>query len=230
MCMTCRSLSRRRFLGVAAGAAGAALLGASAKAASVAPEEALARLKAGNAKYVAGPQECVANLNAARLAVAKSQSPWATIVTCSDSRVLPELIFGGVGPGELFVTRNAGNIVDTEVLGTIEYGAEHLHSTLVVVLGHERCGAVAAACDVVAKDAKLPGSIGKMVANIVPAALAVKGKDGDFVDNAVRENARRGALAVHENSEIVQEMEHAGKLKIVYARYDLDTGAVDFLG
>lgn len=230
MCISCDVLSRRRFLGMAAGAAGAALIGAPARAASVGPDEALARLKAGNLKYVAGPQECVNDLAAARTAVAKSQSPWATIVTCSDSRVLPELIFGGVGPGELFVTRNAGNIVDTDVLGTIEYGAEHLHSTLVVVLGHERCGAVAAACEVVAKDAKLPGSIGKMVANIVPAAQAVKGKDGDFVDNAVRENARRGALAVRDGSDIVKEMEHAGKLKIVYARYDLDTGAVDFLG
>ena len=142
----------------------------------------------------------------------------------------PELIFGGVGPGELFVARNAGNLADTDVLGTIEYGAEHLHSPLIVVLGHERCGAVAAACDVVAKDAKLPGSIGKMVASIVPAAKAVQGQPGDFVDNAVRENARRTALAIHANSEIVAELEHEGKLRIVYARYDLDSGAVDFLG
>jgi carbonic anhydrase len=93
-----------------------------------------------------------------------------------------ELIFGGVGLGELFVVRNAGNVADTAAMGTIEYGAEHLGSPLVVVLGHQRCGAVEAACDVVAKHAKLPGFIAPMVDAIVPAAKAVYGKAGDFVD------------------------------------------------
>ena len=229
MCDLCGKWTRRHFFGLAAGA-GAALFAGRAGAAEIGPDEALQRLKAGNQKYLSSPQVCETDLSQARAKVAKSQSPWATILTCSDSRVTPELIFGGVGPGELFVARNAGNIADTDVLGTIEYGAEHLHSPLIVVLGHERCGAVAAACDVAAKDAKLPGSIGKMVAQIVPAAKAVQGKDGDFVDNAVRENARRNALAIRDNSDIVKELEHAGKVKIVYARYDLDTGGVDFLG
>ena len=105
----------------------------------------------------------------------------------------PELLFGGVGPGELFVARNAGNMVDTATMGTVEYGAEHLGAPLIVVLGHERCGAVVAACDVATKNTKLPGSIGPMVKPIVPAAMAMKGKPGDFVDNTVRESARRTA-------------------------------------
>lgn len=229
MCIHCSKLTRRGFLGAMAATAGAALIGGPALAADLTPDAALAKLKAGNAKYLAGPQVCVADLMKAREAVAKSQAPWASILSCADSRVTPELLFGGVGPGELFVARNAGNIADTDVLGTLEYGAEHLHSPLIVVLGHERCGAVAAACEVAAKDAKLPGSIGKMVANIVPAAKAVQGREGDFVENAVRENARRQALAIREQSEIIAELEHAGKLKIVYARFDLDTGAVDWL-
>jgi carbonic anhydrase len=144
--------------------------------------------------------------------------------------VSPELIFGGVGLGELFVCRNAGNVADTAVMGTIEYGAEHLGSPLVVVMGHSRCGAVQAACDVVEKDAKLPGSIKPMVDAIVPAAKAMKDKSGDFVDLSVRENARLNAEKVKAESDIVKELAHEGKVKIVYARYDLDTGVVDFLG
>lgn len=229
MCRNCGLWSRRGFLGAAAaGVAWAAA--APARAAGFGPEQALARLKAGNQKYLAGPQLCVADVAKARAAVAGAQSPFATVLACADSRAAPELVFGGLGPGELFVCRNAGNLVDTDVLGTIEYGAEHLHSPLIVVLGHQRCGAVAAACDVVAKDAKLPGSIGKMVAKIVPAARAVQGRQGDFVANAVRENARRNALAIRENSEIVAGLEKAGELKIAYAVFDLDTGAVDILG
>ena len=115
-------------------------------------------------------------------------------------------------------------------MGTIEYGAEHLGSPLVVVMGHSRCGAVQAACDVVEKDAKLPGSIKPMVDAIVPAAKAMKGKSGDFVDLSVRENARLNAEKVKAESDIVKELAHEGKVKIVYARYDLDTGVVDFLG
>jgi carbonic anhydrase len=102
-------------------------------------------------------------------------------------------------------------------LGTIEYGAEHLGSPLIVVLGHEKCGAVAAACEVVEKHTKLPGSMGPMVATIVPAAKAVRGKPGDFVDNAVRENARRTAARIGSKSEIVEELVHHGKVKSKHA-------------
>lgn len=115
-------------------------------------------------------------------------------------------------------------------MGTIEYGAEHLGSPLIVVLGHQNCGAVAAACEVVEKHTKLPGSIGPMVAAIIPAAQAVPGKPGDFIENAVRENARRTASRIGSKSKIIEELVHHGKVKIVYARYDLNTGVVEFLG
>ncbi len=158
-----------------------------------------------------------------------AQAPWTTIITCSDSRVPPELLFGGLGLGEIFVGRNAGNMVDTATMGTIEYGAEHLGIPLIVVMGHERCGAVAAACAVVEKHEKFPGSIGPMVNAIVPAAKAVRGQPGDFVDNTVRESAKRTAAKVATKSEIVSRLIKAKKVKVMAARYDLDNGRVEFL-
>src|SRR5208283_1278946 len=135
-----------------------------------------------------------------------------------------ELLFGGLGLGEIFVGRNAGNMVDTATMGTIEYGTEHLGVPLIVVMGHERCGAVAAACEVVQKHTKLPGSIGPMVAAIVPAAQAMLGKPGDFVDNAVRESAKRTATKVATKSDIVSHLMKANKVKVIAARYDLENG------
>jgi carbonic anhydrase len=172
---------------------------------------------------------CSADLAKRRAGVANSQTPWATIVSCADSRVPPELLFGGLGVGELFVARNAGNMVDTATMGTIEYGAAVLGVPLIVVLGHERCGAVVAACDVVTKNATFPGSIGPMVKVIVPAARAVKNQPGDFVDNTVRESARRTAVQIGSKSRIVADLVKAGKVKVVAARYDLDEGKVEYL-
>jgi carbonic anhydrase len=196
---------------------------------SVTAAEAIERLKSGNERYISAPQVCEVDLSKQREQVVKAQTPWATILTCSDSRVLPDLIFGGVGLGELFIARNAGNIVDTDTMGTIEYGAEHLGTPLVVVLGHEACGAVTAACSVVEKHEKFPGSIGPMVNAIVPAAMAVYGKPGDFVENTVRENAKRAAAKIATKSQIVSHLIHAKKVKVLAARYDLDSGAVEFL-
>lgn len=243
MCVNCemRGIARRNFLslgGVTLG--GLALAGALAGGArrasaadgpttAVTADEALAKLKAGNEKYVQAPEVCAANLKAQRESVAKVQTPWATLLSCSDSRVPPELLFGGLGVGELFVTRNAGNTVDTSAMGTIEYGAAVLKIPLIVVLGHERCGAVAAACEIVEKDTKFPGSIGKMVEAIVPAAKAVAKAPGDFVDNAVRENARMMAAKLVSGSAIVGDLVKAGKVKIVAGRYDLDDGRVEYL-
>ena len=192
-------------------------------------DEAMTRLRSGNEKYVSAPQLCAADLLAQREKVAKGQTPWATIVSCSDSRGPPELLFGGLGVGELFVARNAGNMVDTATMGTIEYGAEHLGVPLIVVMGHEKCGAVSAACAVVEKHAKFPGSIGPMVNAIVPAAKAMFGKPGDFVDNTVRESAKRTTKKVATRSQIVSHLVKDGKVKVVAARYDLDNGRVEFL-
>jgi len=239
MCLDCDSvhLNRRSFIklaGIAGTAAFASLGGtvpvlASDAAPALSPEAALARLREGNRKFVADAGACAANMSARRQEIAKSQAPWATVLTCSDSRVVPELIFGGVTLGELFVARNAGNVVDADVLGTIEYGAEHLHASLVVVMGHKRCGAVAAACDVVSKGTKLEGSIGKMIQPILPVALAETDRGENFVDRTVHAHAVNGAERVLAESAIVAHLVEAGKVKIVPAYYDLDTGVVDFL-
>jgi carbonic anhydrase len=192
------------------------------------PDEALAALKKGNARYVAAPELTIPKLTERRIAAAEGQAPWASVVSCADSRVAPEVIFGGLGPGELFVARNAGNLVDTGTIGSVEFGAAVLGSPLLVILGHGRCGAVQAACDVVTKNATFPGSIGPMIDPIVPAALAVRDKPGDFLANTIRESALRTARRLTTASSILSDLVAKGKLKIVAAEYELGTGKVDF--
>jgi carbonic anhydrase len=239
MCVNCGSggIGRRDFMKF--GAAGMIALGVggappAARAAEGAPtglppNEALAALKAGNERYVSHPELCTVDLEASRAAVAAHQAPWATIVSCADSRVPPELIFGGHGVGELFIARDAGNLVDVGTLGTIEYGAAVLGSPLIVILAHTACGAVKAACDVVTKNATYPGVIGRMIAPIVPAALAVRNEPGDFVDNTAKESAKRTAAKVPTLSAIVGDLVSAGKVKVAAAIYDLESGAVTYL-
>ena len=231
MCFKCMPSSRRGFMSLAAGGLLAAGLPAkrSAAATTLSPTDALAKLIQGNNRFITSPDVCARDLSAQRGAVAKGQSPWAVILTCSDSRVSPELIFGGVGLGELFVARNAGNMADTATMGTVEYGVEHLGAPLVVVLGHERCGAVATACEVAEKKTKLPGSIGPMVDTILPAAQAMMGKPGDFVDNTVRESARRTATKIKTTSPVISEIAEHNKVTVLAAYYDLDTGVVTYI-
>jgi carbonic anhydrase len=239
MCERCddEGTGRRNFLklgiaGLAAFAQGATF--GSARAAegpttALSPDEALAALKSGNGRYVSHPELCSIDLAAERAAVAAHQAPWATVISCADSRVPPELIFGGHGVGELFVARNAGNLVDTATLGTVEYGAAVLGSPLIVVLAHTSCGAVKAACDVVAKNATYPGAIGPMIEPILPAALAVKSAPGDFVNNAAKESARRTSARLTAASTLIAGLAGEGKVKIVAAIYDLETGVVSYL-
>ena len=193
------------------------------------PDQALERLRAGNARFVADPEVCTADLAGRRRAAAASQAPWATVIACADSRVPPELLFGGLGLGELFVARNAGNLADQATLGTVEYGAAVLGSPLIVVLGHTRCGAVEAACEVVTEHATFPGAIGPMIEPIVPAAIAVRDRPGDFVANTVAESARRTARRLTDASRLLGKLDGDGALRIVAAVYDLDGGTVGFL-
>ena len=239
MCFNCASngIGRRDLMKfgaaaaitLAAGGAPPAARAADGAPTSLSPQEALAQLKAGNERYVSHPELCAVDLAASRAAVAGHQAPWATIVSCADSRVPPELIFGGQGVGELFVVRNAGNLVDTAALGTVEYGAAVLGSPLIVVLAHTACGAVKAACDVVTKNATYPGAIGPMIEPIVPAALAVRNDPGDFANNAAKESAKRTVGRLTEASPLLAGLVGAGKLKIVAAIYDLQTGVVTYL-
>jgi len=211
--------------------ASAFLLGALASSfaagpSNVSPDEALKRLMQGNTRFVFGHMTHVASgqVVEARRAVAKRQMPFAIIVGCSDSRVGPEIVFDQ-GLGDIFVVRTAGQVVDATALGSIEYAVEHLGSSLIVVLGHERCGAVSAAVAVT----KEPGHIAAVLKAIEPAVEQTKGKPGDPVENAVRAQAIDVAKQLQNAKPILAERVHSGKLKIVAARYDLDTGKVEFL-
>jgi carbonic anhydrase len=239
MCGNCKNgvASRRdllKFSSASLFAVGLGVLPRQARAAegaatTLSPDEARVALKSGNERYTSNPKLCSIDLANQRSAVAAHQAPWATIIGCADSRVPPELIFGGYGAGELFVARNAGNLVDTATLGTAEYGAAVLGSPLIVVLAHTSCGAVKAACDVVAKNATYPGAIGPMIEPILPAAIAVRNYPGDFVDNAAKESAKRTAGRLSAASTLIAGLVGAGKLKIVPAIYELQSGVVSYL-
>lgn len=197
-------------------------------------EQALQVLKEGNARFMADKPEPVIQGKDRRLALARSQTPMAVLVSCSDSRVPPELLFGR-GLGELFIVRNAGNTVDTVALGSIEYAVAKLGVPLVVVMGHERCGAVEAAVSVVENQTRFPGSIGPMVEPIIPAVLIAKARLANkkyttdtLLDASIRENVRQVVARLQESEPILIEPLRSKKLMIVGARYDLDDGNVEF--
>ena len=195
------------------------------------PDEALQRLVAGNLAFVADAPHKPDMSRQRRLELAQGQQPFATLVGCSDSRVGPEQLFG-VGLGDLFIVRSAGNNVDTAGMGSIEYSVMALKVPLIVVLGHEKCGAVAAATDVVTKDVRFPGSIGRMIEPILPAVIAAERSsgDGDLVERAVEENVRRMVERLQTCSEpMLLEPQKRGELKVVGAVYELATGEVRWL-
>jgi carbonic anhydrase len=204
---------------------------AEGKKTTLTPDEALALLKKGNADFMADKATVSPQGRDRRLEISRGQTPFAVLVSCSDSRVSPTLLFDR-GLGELFIVRNAGNTVDTTALGSIEYGVAVLGVPLVVVLGHERCGAVDAALQVVEKNATFPGSLGQMIEPIIPAVLQAKSAGGlkgeELLDACVRENVRRIVTRLRTSEALLVEPLRAGKLKIVGARYDLDDGKVDF--
>ncbi|MDB5819115.1 MAG: carbonic anhydrase [Rhizobacter sp.] len=193
-------------------------------------------LAAGNDRFAADTDVNAMTDARRRLAIARSQAPMAVLVGCSDSRVSPELLFGR-GLGELFIVRNAGNTIDNAAQGSIEYAVEELSVPLVVVMGHERCGAVSAAVAMVQKNKSFPASIGHMVEPILPAVLEAKaaldqsGKAYDtetLIEAAVRQNVRREVEELRNSSSIITRPIAEGRLRVTGARYDLDTGKVDF--
>src|SRR5215475_10857095 len=192
----------------------------------VSGDDALRRLLSGDKRFVAGKSEEPhgAALVERRHALAKDQKPFAVIVSCSDSRVPPELVFD-VSRGDLFVVRTAGEVVDAVGLGSIEYAIEHLGTRLVVVLGHQRCGAVSAAVS----GATETGGIQDVLKAILPAVEETKGQSGDPIDNAVRANARDIAKRLQSSGPIITPRVQSGEVKIVAAYYSLDTGQVELL-
>lgn len=214
----------------ATGTAGLAFAGVSSAdtvTQTITPDAALAMLVKGNDDFLADRLPPLPRNRARRLAIAKTQTPFAVLVSCSDSRVPPEVLFGQ-GLGDMFIVRVAGNTVSQEGLGSIEYAIAELGVPLVVVMGHERCGAVAAAVSVVRDGKYFPGAIGNMVQPILPAAISARSESGDWVDNAVRRNVVNVVEKLKISGKLIEDPIAAGKLKIVGARYDLDDGKVDF--
>jgi carbonic anhydrase len=229
-------LTRRNFLQLTgltiASTTLAGCVSALASGSSAAPEvpvanadEALQRLREGNQRYVANKSTGLNESASRRMEVAQGQMPFATIFSCVDSRVPPELVFDR-GLGDLFVIRTAGHVIDDAVLGSIEFGALELGIPLIVVMGHEKCGAVKATIEAVEKQSKAPGQIGTLVEAIRPAVGQVEGQAGDRLDNAVRAHTEL-TVSHLKGSPLLAEAMAKGQLKVVGARYDLDTGAVE---
>lgn len=187
---------------------------------AISPDVALQMLVDGNKRSVSDKMSHPNQSQSRRTAVAKGQKPFAVVVTCSDSRVPPEIIFDQ-GVGDLFVIRTAGEVVGDIELGSIEYAVEHLGAPLVLVMGHEKCGAV----DATVKGGDVPGHIGSIVNLIKPAVEKAKKKEGDLLTNAIKANVSLVAQTISE-SEIVKELVEHNKVKIVRALYDLDDGSV----
>ncbi|MEI6286339.1 MAG: carbonic anhydrase [Bacillota bacterium] len=182
---------------------------------------ALQRLNDGNQRFVDAKMLHPDQTTEQRIKLASGQHPFAVILTCSDSRLAPEIIFDQ-GLGDIFVVRVAGNISDDAVLGSVEYAVEHLGVTLVVVLGHKSCGAVSAA----ASGGEIPVHINSLTNAIKPAIAIAKTQKGDLVDNAVRANVSLVVQQFNNSKPVLAELVHEGKLKIIGEYYDLDDGTV----
>ena len=189
---------------------------------------ALARLREGNARYNGGQASHPHQDAARRSEVAAAQSPFAVIVGCADSRTAPEILFDQ-GLGDVFVVRLAGNIVDDAALGSIEFAVAKLGARLIVVLGHEKCGAVTAAVDAVKTGASFPGHLGSFIEEIKPAAVAAKDEPGDKVVSATLANVRGGVGKLQAADPVLAPLVKTGELKIVGAYYGLANGKVQIL-
>lgn len=202
----------------------AAPTGKKAGAISISNAQALQRLMEGNARFVAGKATHPHQDGDRRAEIAQSQKPFAVVLTCADSRVPPEILFDQ-GLGDIFVLRVAGNVADDDVQASIEYAVEHLGTNLIVVLGHERCGAVKAAV----AGGELPGHLPGLIDRIKPAVASSKEMAGDALDNAVSANARLAATQLRASRPLLQPLVTQGSLAVVAARVDLDTGTVAIL-
>jgi len=218
----------------------------------VSPAEAISRLKEGNGRYTSGNQQHphessderaymaknsyenagmtflgMTDAQAAkrRAELTKTQHPFATIVSCSDSRVPPEIVFDQ-GLGDLFICRVAGNVINDESLGSIEYSVDHLGVRLVLVLGHQSCGAVKAAKETIAAKGKAPGHIQSLVTAIKPAVEATVNSD---LDATIKANVKHVADALRSSTPILKGKVDSGEMKVIGGYYNLDTGAVSFL-
>lgn len=190
---------------------------------SLSPDAALQKLIDGNQRFVAHHPQYPDQSELRLHEVAQAQHPFATILSCADSRVPAEIVFDQ-GIGDIFDVRIAGNIATHEAIGSIEYAVVLLNSPLLMVMGHERCGAVTAAV----QNESLLGDISTFVKAIKPAVEKVKSQSGDAVENAVVANVQYQIERL-KRSKLLTEQVESGKLKIVGGRYDLDTGRVSII-
>jgi carbonic anhydrase len=193
-------------------------------ASNVTPDSVLAELKTGNAHHVRHHYQHPHETLARQRELVAGQHPHAEILSCADSRVPPEIVFDQ-GLGDLFTVRVAGNVATDTEIGSLEYGAEHLHIPLLVVLGHESCGAVTAAVE----DGETKGHIATLISLIKPAVDSSHGMPGDPVANAVRSNVRLVVQQLRSSTPILSELVAHGKLKIIGGVYSLETGEVTWL-
>jgi carbonic anhydrase len=245
MCEKCRlenlarppQASRRAVLGLFAGSAIGLALGntAGAKDAKpppkpqnvMTPEAALERLLKGNQRYIEGVSKRH-DFKHEREALAGGQNPYAGILSCADSRIAPEYAFDS-GRGDLFVCRVAGNVANTESIASLEYGVAILKSPLILVLGHDSCGAVDATIKSLKDGTTLPGHLPSLVAAIEPAVKAVSREPGNLLDNATRQNVIDNVAKLKSATPILSAAVEARKLKVVGGIYRLRDGKVDMI-
>jgi carbonic anhydrase len=244
MCEMCRQNStprfkpsRRNVLGIAASTVGLLLANAAgAKEAKAPPKPqnvlppgaSLERLLKGNARYVEGVS-LRHDFKHEREALAGGQNPYAAILSCADSRIAPEYAFDS-GRGDLFVCRVAGNFANNETVASLEYAVAVLGTPLILVLGHDSCGAVSATIKSLKDDTTLPGHMPSLVAGLAPSVKAVSQQPGDTLGNAIRQNVIDNVARLSSATPILSAAVEQGKLKVAGGIYRLGDGRVEMVG
>ena len=241
MCMLCQQKSglvSRRTLGLFAMSSAALLLTGSAHAKEkrappkpenvLSPEAALKRLLKGNERYVEGVMQRH-DFKREREALVGGQNPYAAILSCADSRIAPEYAFDS-SRGDLFVCRVAGNFAADETVASMEYAVAVLNTPLILVLGHESCGAVDAAIKSIKDDKPLPGHLPSLVQAIAPAVKAVSSQGGDVLNNAIRQNVIDNVAKLKSSSPILSAAVNDKKIQVAGGIYRLNSGRVELVG
>ncbi len=191
------------------------------------PSAALHMLREGNQRYAEHHAKHPRQGSRARLKVAQGQHPFAIVLGCADSRVVPEIIFDQ-GLGDLFVVRVAGHLVDEFIVGSIEFAVTRFGVGLVVVLGHERCGAVQAALEAAQHPSELPSGIRALLEPILPAVRLAQSQNGDPLQNAIRFHTQNMVYRLRDDP-VLKNLQQTGQLRIVGGTYHLDRGQVSFI-
>jgi len=185
----------------------------------------LLELAVGNLRFVMGKLKSPHQSVQRREELVGGQYPFAAVLSCSDSRLPPEIIFDQ-GLGDLFVVRVAGNVAAfSDTIASLEYAVEHLHAPLIVVLGHQKCGAITAALE----GTKMEGSLGALMESLQPAVEAAKSQEGDKLENAIRANVHLTVKRLHQESVILAKAVEEGEIDILGAYYSLETGKVELI-